>query len=111
VIALQQLATRLTVDPTIIAYITALVRRTRGFPGLFLGASPRAGIAILAISRACALAAGRPYVIPDDVAEAALPALRHRVILSPEAEVEGKRVDQILAELVKGVEVPRGTAP
>ena len=111
VIALQTLATRLTVDPTIIAYITALVRRTRGFPGLFLGASPRAGIAILAISRACALSAGRPYVTPDDVAEAALPALRHRVILSPEAEVEGKRVDQILAELVKGVEVPRGTAP
>ncbi len=111
VMALQQAAARVAVDPAIVRYIAALVRRTRGYPGLFLGASPRAGLAMLGAARAVALAAGRGYVIPDDVADVALPALRHRVILSPEAEVEGKRVDQILAELVKGVEVPRGTAP
>jgi MoxR-like ATPase len=110
VLALQALAQRLTVDHSIVTYITAIVRRTRGYPGLFMGASPRAGIAMLAAGRAAALAAGRAFVTPDDIAEVALPALRHRVILSPEAEVEGKKVDGILGELLKSVEVPRGTA-
>jgi MoxR-like ATPase len=110
VLLLQALAQRLTVDQSIVTYITSIVRRTRGYPGLFMGASPRAGIAMLAASRAAALAAGRAFVTPDDVAEVALPALRHRVILSPEAEVEGKKVDGILGELLKSVEVPRGTA-
>ena len=109
VLALQQLAARLTVDRSIVTYITSLVRRTRGYPGLFMGASPRAGIAMLAAGRATALSAGRTFVTPDDIAEVALPALRHRVILSPEAEVEGKQVDGVLRELVKSVDVPRGT--
>jgi MoxR-like ATPase len=109
VIALQQLASRLLVDPSIVKYITSVVRRTRGYPGLFMGASPRAGIAMLAAGRAAALTSGRSYVTPDDIAEVALAALRHRVILSPEAEVEGKHVDGVLKELIKGVEVPRGT--
>ena len=110
VLALQGLAARLTVDASIVTYITSVVRRTRGYPGLFLGASPRAGIAMLSAGRAAALAAGRHFVTPDDIAEVAIPALRHRVILSPEAEVEGKKVDGILGELLKSVEVPRGTA-
>lgn len=110
VLALQSFAARLTVDASIVTYITSVVRRTRGYPGLFLGASPRAGIAMLAAGRAAALSAGRTFVTPDDIAEVAIPALRHRVILSPEAEVEGKKVDGILGELLKSIEVPRGTA-
>ena len=109
VMALQATAARIQVAPALVTYIAALVRRTRQWPGLHLGASPRAGIAILAAARAAALMAGRSYAIPDDVAEVALPALRHRVILSPEAEVEGRTADALLTELIKAVEVPRGT--
>jgi MoxR-like ATPase len=108
VIELQRLAALVTVDPALLRYIAAVVRRTRGFPGLHLGASPRAGIAILAASRASALCRGRSYVIPDDVVDVAIPAMRHRVVLSPEAEIEGRDADGILREVLKAVEVPRG---
>jgi len=108
VIALQAAAGRILVEPMMVSYIAALVQRTRGYPGLFLGASPRAGIAMLTAARAIALWRGRGYVIPDDVVEVALPALRHRVILNPEAEIEGKTADSILAEAIRSVPVPRG---
>ena len=108
VLALQQAAARLTVDPSLIAYITALVRATRGYPGLHVGASPRAGLAMLAAGRALALLRGRAYVVPDDIVDVAPAALRHRVILSPEAEVEGRRADAIIADLLRTIEVPRG---
>ncbi|HYE06885.1 MAG TPA: MoxR family ATPase [Planctomycetota bacterium] len=108
VIELQRLAAMVTVDPAIVRYITELVRRTRGYPGLHLGASPRAGIAILVASRARALISGRAFVVPDDVVEVALPALRHRVVLSPEAEIEGRTADAILGEAIKSIEVPKG---
>lgn len=108
VIELQRCAALVTVDATLVTFIAALVRRSRGFPGLFLGASPRAGIAMLTASRALALARGRGFVVPDDIVDVALPALRHRVILNPEAEVEGRTADAILGELIKSVAVPRG---
>ncbi len=108
VLALQRLAAQVRVAPEIVRYIAALVRRTRGWPGLHLGASPRAGVSMVAASRAAALLHGRTYVVPDDVAEVALPALRHRVITSPEAEVEGRSADAILGDLMKSVDVPRG---
>ena len=108
VLRLQELAARITVAASIVRYITALVRKTRTWPGLHLGASPRAGVSMVAAARATAVLRGRAFVVPDDVAEVAIPALRHRVILSPEAEVEGRTADAILAELVKSVEVPRG---
>jgi len=108
VIDLQQLARHVTVDPAIIRYIATLVRRTRGYPGLYLGGSPRAGIAMLTAGRALALCRGRGFVVPDDIADCALPALRHRVILSPEAEIEGKTADSLVSEALKTVEVPRG---
>ncbi len=111
VIELQRLAASLTVSDDLIAYIAAIVRKTRSWPGLHLGASPRAGVALLSAARARALLHGRAFVIPDDVAELALPALRHRVILNPEAEVEGRTADAILEEVVKSVQVPRGIAP
>ncbi len=110
VIALQAAAGRIQVEPAIVTYIAALVQRTRGYPGLFLGASPRAGIAMLTAARAIALWRGRGYVIPDDIVEVALPALRHRVILNPEAEIEGKTADSILGEAIRSVPVPRGVA-
>jgi MoxR-like ATPase len=108
VLELQRCAALVTVDGTLVSYIAALVRRSRGFPGLYLGASPRAGIAMLTASRALALARGRGFVVPDDIVDVALPALRHRVILSPEAEVEGRTADAILGEMIRSVAVPRG---
>ena len=72
-----------------------------------MGASPRAGIALLGGARVLAAFAGRSYVTPDDVSELVIPALRHRVILSPEAEVEGETTDRSLQLLLKSIEVPR----
>lgn len=95
------------VDEKIVDYINAIVRKTRKWPQFYMGASPRAGIALLKAARTLAACNGRSYVVPDDVVELCLPALRHRVILSPEAEVEGRAVDDMLRELIRTIEVPR----
>ena len=84
------------VDPKLVDYINTLVRLTRQWPQFHLGASPRAGIALMQGARTLAAFRGRDYAVPDDVVELALPALRHRVILSAEAEVEGHTVDELL---------------
>jgi MoxR-like ATPase len=98
---------RVIVDGRLITYINTLVRATRQWPQLHMGASPRAGIALMQGTRTLAAFRGRDYAVPDDVAELALPALRHRVMLSADAEVEGRSVDDILREMMATVEVPR----
>ena len=95
------------VEDKLFNYINALVRLTRDWPQFHLGASPRAGIALVQGSRTLAAFRGRDYVVPDDVVDITLPALRHRVVLTAEAEVEGHSVDELLRELVRTVEVPR----
>ncbi|MHB8861136.1 MAG: AAA family ATPase [Pirellulaceae bacterium] len=95
------------VDDRLLDYINKLVRLTRQWPQFHMGASPRAGIALIQAIRTLAAFEGRDYAIPDDVAQVALPALRHRVMLTAEAEVEGRRVDDVLRELIRTVEVPR----
>jgi MoxR-like ATPase len=95
------------VDPKLLGYVNSLVRRTRQWPQFHMGASPRAGLALMQGARTLAAFRGRDYAVPDDVVELALPALRHRVILSAEAEVEGHSVDELLRELMASVEVPR----
>ena len=95
------------VDPKLVDYINTLVRETRQWPQFYLGASPRAGLALMQGARTLAAFNGRDYAVPDDVVELALPAMRHRVILSAEAEVEGHGVDELLGELIRSVEVPR----
>ena len=95
------------VDAKLVDYINTLVRETRKWPQFYLGASPRAGLALMQGARTLAAFNGRDYAVPDDVVELALPALRHRVILSAEAEVEGHNVDELLKELIRSVEVPR----
>ncbi|WP_339747569.1 MoxR family ATPase [uncultured Rubinisphaera sp.] len=107
IIRLQSYCHNIRVDKRIISYINQIVRLTRNWPAFYMGASPRAGIALLNGSRVLAAFAGRDYVVPDDVAELVIPALRHRVILSPEAEVEGVSVDQSLLSLQQSIEVPR----
>lgn len=106
ILAIQELCREVVVVDKVLLYITDIVRKTREWPAFFMGASPRAGIALLSGARVLAAFAGRSYVIPDDIAELVLPALRHRVILSPEAEVEGETTDHALKALVKTIEVP-----
>ncbi len=95
------------VDPRLLNYINTLVRLTRQWPQFHMGASPRAGLALVQGARTLAAFHGRDYAVPDDVVELALPALRHRVILSAEAEVEGRTADELLGEMIRSVEVPR----
>lgn len=93
--------------PEITAYVVDLVRATRESADLETGASPRAGAMLALASRARAALDGRDYVIPDDVKTLALPALRHKVVLSPAAEIEGRRVDQVIAALIDQAPAPR----
>ena len=107
VIAVQDACRRVRVDDRVIAYTTAIVRATRVWPAFTMGASPRAGIALVSGARVLAAFAGRSYVVPDDVTDLVLPALRHRVMLSPEAEVSGRTTDGELTAVLKTIEVPR----
>ncbi len=96
------------VQPSLVAYITALVRATRGAPALTLGASPRASVALLKLSQAAALLDGRDFVIPDDVKGLALAVLRHRVMVAPELDLEGVSADEALTTLVQRIDAPHG---
>ncbi len=107
IVATTERNSQVTVDPKLLGYINSLVRATRDWPQFHLGASPRAGIALMQGARTLAAFRGRDYAVPDDVVELALPVLRHRVILSAEAEVEGHTVDELLGEVIQSVEVPR----
>src|SRR5579859_1411315 len=97
----------ITVQEALFGYIVQIVRRTRDWPSLSLGASPRAAVNLMAVSKAYAAIDGRDYVIPDDVKAAAHPVLRHRIMLRPEADLEGITPDQVLDEVLRAVEVPK----
>lgn len=95
------------VGPEVVGYVVDLVRATRTSPSLSLGVSPRGATALLAAARAWAWLAGRPFVTPDDVKALAIPALRHRVQLRPEAELEGIGAESVLGTILGAVPVPR----
>ncbi|MGH9938137.1 MAG: AAA family ATPase, partial [Blastocatellia bacterium] len=95
------------VETGVQTYLLNLVRRTREHPSLLWGASPRASVAMLLASKALAAMRGRDFVTPDDARDVAHPALRHRILLRSEAEIEGVTPDSILDEIVASVEVPR----
>lgn len=88
-------------------YIAQIMQETRSNPSLFLGASPRASVAVLNASKAYAAIRGRDFVTPEDVKVVCLPALRHRVVLTPEREMEGVGVDQVIKQIVDKIEIPR----
>jgi MoxR-like ATPase len=104
---LRGLVARVRVEPGVRAYIVALVRQTRQRPALSLGASPRATVALFRACQATALLQGRDFVIPEDVKQLAVPVLRHRVLLTPEADVEGGSTDAEIAGVVAAVPAPR----
>lgn len=95
------------VEDNLVEYINKIVRATRGWPAFHIGASPRAGLALMQSARTLAAFSGRDYAIPDDVVEITIPALRHRVQLTAEAEIEGRSIDEELRSLIQAIEVPR----
>jgi MoxR-like ATPase len=99
-------ATRIFVEDSLHRYVVALVRQTRDDPRLYLGASPRAGIALLRVAKARALADNREYVLPDDVQAVATAVLAHRLILGPEARAGGIKPEQLVREAVERTPVP-----
>ncbi|HVR75061.1 MAG TPA: MoxR family ATPase [Planctomycetota bacterium] len=105
--SLRKAARRVRVEPALRAYVVAIVRRTREEPSLVLGASPRASVALFQSAQARALIQGRDYVIPDDVKELAPAVLRHRVVLTAEAEVEGGTPEARIESVLRAVEAPR----
>jgi MoxR-like ATPase len=98
---------KVKVEPSLFSYITNIIRRTREWPAVSLGASPRAAVSLLRFSMAIAAVDGRDYVIPDDVKGAVPPVLRHRLIIRPEADLEGITTDQVLSEITQAVEIPK----
>lgn len=103
----QQIVSSLRVDERITDYAVRITRKTREWPGISNGAGPRGGIALIRAARAKALFSGRDFVTPDDLKSIAIPALRHRIALSPELEIEGHTADDILSALLEKVEAPR----
>ncbi len=95
------------VEPALHSYVISLARRTRDWPAISLGASPRAAIGLFFVARAMAGMDGRDYLLPDDVKAAALPVLRHRILLKPEADLEGLTSDQVIKQVISAVEVPK----
>src|SRR5665213_186243 len=95
------------VEPALYQYLVAVVRRTRDWPSLSLGASPRAAIGLFFVARALAGMEGRNFLIPDDVKSAAPAVLRHRLLLKPEADLEGLSADSIISEILSAVEIPK----
>lgn len=97
----------LYVEPQLLHYIAQIVSQTRNNSSLYLGASPRASLAILTSSKAIAAMRGRDFITPDDIREVAIPVLQHRVMLTPEREMEGLTTGEIIRQLIQSVEVPR----
>jgi len=104
---LQKIASDLPLDDQVLDYAVRLARETRSWPGLALGAGPRASIALVRCGRARALLRGGDFVTPDDIKGCALAVLRHRVRLSPELDIEGRTVDQLLQQMLNQVAAPR----
>lgn len=104
---LRQVVRKVIIDENILKYITLLIQATRNYKMLELGASPRASIALMLASKAKAALSGRDFVIPDDVKNIAKPTLRHRIILTPDAEMEGVSADEVLDNIFSKIEVPR----
>jgi MoxR-like ATPase len=97
----------LHIEEKLIHFITLIVGETRNHKALYLGASPRASIGILNASKALAAMRGRDFVTPEDIVYVAPSVLRHRVVLTPEKEMEGATTDEVINEIIKGIEIPR----
>ncbi len=107
VLTLQTYASQVTLDPRVLDYAVRIVRATRSWHGVAIGAGPRGAIALTRVARAIALLNQRDFVTPDDIKRMALPCLRHRITPSPELEIEGHSTDSILKSLLEQIDAPR----
>lgn len=107
IIKYQALVKQIVVEPQLIEYIAKIVTNTRDNAFLYLGASPRASIAILNAAKGYAALRGRDFVTPEDIKDAAIPVLQHRVVVSPEREMEGLASPEIIKQIIDTVEIPR----
>jgi MoxR-like ATPase len=107
IIALREQLTGIVADEKLLQFIARIIVATRNDKSVYLGASPRASLAMLQAAKAFAAMAGRDFIIPDDVLSVAKPILRHRIILTPEKEMEGVTEDEVIEKIVHSIEVPR----
>lgn len=107
ILTLQRIVASLQIDDRVYDYVVKIVRTTRTWPGVTLGAGPRGSIALIRAARATALLAGHDFVTPDDVKNITLATLRHRITLAPELEIEGHDIDMVLTAVLSKVEAPR----
>ncbi len=107
VVGIQKAAARVKAAPRVVEYAVRIVRRSREWPGIATGAGPRGSLALVRAARVRALLEERAFVVPDDIKAVALPALRHRIVVSPEMEIEGHKPDALIADLLGSVEAPR----
>jgi MoxR-like ATPase len=103
----RQAVQQVNVEANLVNYIAQLVHETRNNPSLFLGGSPRASVALLNSAKAFAAIHGRDFVTPEDVKAIATPVLRHRIMLTPDKEIEGITADEVIKQIVDKTEVPR----
>ncbi|MEL6715675.1 MAG: MoxR family ATPase [Planctomycetota bacterium] len=103
----QEAVRAIRADAPVLRYAAEIIGATRSHPALTLGASPRATIALVQGAKAVAAMSGRDFATPDDVKSVVAPALRHRILLTPEREIEGVRAEDVLRRIVEEVEVPR----
>ncbi len=103
----QQIVKDIIVEPQLLEYIAKIIVNTRENQFLYLGASPRASLALLMASKAFAAIRGRDFVTPEDIKEASFAVLRHRVMVSPEREMEGLTADEIIRQILEAIEIPR----
>ena len=103
----RQLVHSILIEAKLIEFIAKIVNQTRNNPSLYLGASPRASLAIMKAAKANAAIKGRDFVQPEDITEMAGPVMRHRIILSPEKEMEGLTADELIESIIRSIDVPR----
>jgi MoxR-like ATPase len=107
ILAMRARVSDVRIEDAVLTYLVAVIRATRSLPAVEVGASPRAAVHLLAAARAIATLAGRDFVTPDDIGRVALPVLRHRLVLRPEAELERYRPDEAVRAALGAVEIPR----
>jgi MoxR-like ATPase len=107
ILQLRQLIRQIVVEEKLLHFIAKITVTTRTDKSIYLGASPRASLAIMNAAKAFAAMSGRDFVIPDDIINAATPVLRHRIILTPEKEMEGAKEDEVIQRIIHSIEIPR----
>lgn len=107
IISLKQQIKTLLIEEKLLHFIARLIQQTRNHKSIYLGASPRASLAIMNASKAIAAMQGRDFVTPEDILDVITPVLRHRIILAPDKEMEGVTEDEVIKQIVQGMEVPR----